>query len=178
MFEPTHCKIGFSVTHFAISEVEGFFREFTGTVDTSSGDFSDARVDVSIPVKSIDTQEASRDQHLLNSDFFQADRYPEITFKSTALCPIGERRFVMIGDLTMKDVTKPVELEVRFQGIIPKDPYGNTKAGFKVTGRVNRKDWGITWNVPLDMGGVAVGNEIEITAHIQLLQVKEEVVVA
>lgn len=173
VFEPTHCKIGFSVTHFTISEVEGFFRTFTGTVESASADFSDARVTLSIPVKSIDTQEPGRDQHLLNSDFFEADRYPEITFKSTGLRPLGERLFLMTGDLTMKNVTNPVELEVRFQGIIPKDPFGNTKAGFKVTGSVNRKDWGITWNVPLDMGGLAVGEQIAITAHIQLVQVKE-----
>lgn len=169
-FEPTHCKIGFSVRHFGISETEGFFRKFSGTIDYEKQDFSDAKVELNIDVASIDTQEKDRDAHLLSPDFFNAAQYPGIHFKSTKMEVTDPNHYKMFGDLTMVGVTKQIVLDVEFGGIVEKDPFGNTKAGFLITGKINRKDWGITWNRALDFGGVAVGETVKLNCHIELLK--------
>jgi polyisoprenoid-binding protein YceI len=169
-FELTHCKIGFSVRHFGISETEGFFHNFTGTIFGEKDDFSDAKLDLTIDVNSIDTQNADRDGHLKSQDFFDTENFPNIKFKNSSVEAIGSNRYKMTGDLTMKGISKPITLDVEFGGIVEKDPFGNTKAGFLVEGKINRKDWGITWNKTLDFGGVAVGEIVKIVCHIELIK--------
>ena len=170
VFEPSHCKIGFSVSHFGITETEGMFHQFTGTIQTQADDFSDAQVSLTIPVSSIDTLDKQRDGHLLSGDFFAADQHPEITFASTGIRVSAKRKYTLAGNLTMVGVTKPVELDVEYKGTVPRDPFGNTKAGFAVTGTINRKDWGIVWNRVLDFGGLAVGEDVKISCQIELLK--------
>jgi polyisoprenoid-binding protein YceI len=169
-FEPSHCKIGFSVRHFGITETEGFFKKFEGTINNEKEDFLDAKVELTIDVNSIDTQDESRDGHLKSVDFFNAEQFPTIHFKSTSLEVVEANQYKMHGDLTMVDIIKPVTLDVEFGGIVEKDPFGNTKAGFFIEGKINRKDWNITWNKTLDFGGVAVGETVKIKCHIELLK--------
>ncbi|MBS1661836.1 MAG: YceI family protein [Bacteroidetes bacterium] len=171
IFEPAHCKIGFSVRHFGISETEGFFRNFEGSIDTDRSDFSDAAVELSIDASSVDTQEKNRDVHLASADFLHAERFPTIHFKSTKIDVLEKGQYSMWGDLTMLGITKAIVLDVEYAGIVERDPFGNTKAGFYVSGKINRKDWGITWNAALDFGGVAVGEMVKISCHIELLKV-------
>lgn len=171
VYDYSHSKIGFSVRHFGITETDGFFRKFHGTAMSVKDDFSDLKVELIIDVNSIDTNESQRDAHLKSADFFEADKFPEMTFKSNRLEMVGEKNNKMFGEFTMKDVSNPVILDMEFAGIVPKDPYGNTKAGFFVSGKINRKDWGITWNAALDHGGVAVSETVKISGSIQLLKV-------
>lgn len=170
VFEPTHCKIGFSIRHFGISEVEGFFRKFEGTVGTDRHDFSDAAVELTIDAASIDTQEPNRDGHLSSADFFEVEKFPTIHFKSTRFEVVETNQYRMWGELTMRGITKVIPLDVEFGGVLEKDPFGNSKAGFFVSGKINRKDWGITWNTALDLGGVAVSDTVKISCHVQLLK--------
>jgi polyisoprenoid-binding protein YceI len=169
-FEPAHCKIGFSTRHFGISETEGFFKKFDGTISTEKEDFSDAEVELSIDVNSIDTQDEGRDGHSKSADFFNAEQFPNIHFKSTRMEVVNANEYKMYGDLTMLGITKQIPLNVEFGGIVERDPFGNTKAGFFIGGKINRKDWGIVWNKSLDFGGVAVGEIVKIKCHIELLK--------
>ncbi|MDX2301514.1 MAG: YceI family protein [Microscillaceae bacterium] len=170
-FEPSHCKIGFSVRHFGISETEGFFHKYEGTIHTETEDFSDAQIEFKVEVDSIDTQDAARDEHLKSADFFDAGQFPILHFKSTRMEVVVPQQYKLHGDLTMRSITNPVMLDVEFGGIVPKDPFGNTKAGFLVEGKINRKDWGITWNRTLDFGGLAVGEIVKIKCNIELIKV-------
>lgn len=170
VFEPSHCKIGFSVTHFGITETEGHFTKFDGTVDTNTDDFSDANVTMHIDVSSIDTLDKQRDGHLLSADFFHAEKHPQMTFVSTGMRVIEPNHYKMAGTLTLLGISQPIELDVEFRGIVPKDPFGNTKVGLKVTGTINRKDWGMTWNNVMDFGGLAVGEKVKISCQIELLK--------
>lgn len=169
--DKSHSKVTFSVTHLMISEVEGKFKIYNGSVQASKEDFSDAQIDFSIDVNSIDTDDEARDKHLKGDDFFAADKYPTITFKSKQLKKVSGNNYQLKGDLTIKGVTKPVDLNVVFGGI-KNDPWGNTKAGFKVTGIINRKDFGLTWNAPLEAGGVVVGEDVKISCNIELAKAK------
>lgn len=175
VFEYAHCKIGFSVSHFGISETEGQFRKFEGKISGGDNDFAGAEIEIVIDPKSVDTDVEQRDDHLKSADFFDIDLYPHIIFRSTGYRRVEGRTFALEGELTMHGVTKPVSLNVQYGGIVPKDPFGNTKAGFKVTGIINRKDWNMTWNNVLDVGGLAVGNEVSIVGNIELLKVESPV---
>lgn len=170
VFDMSHCKIGFSIRHFGISETEGFFKSFHGTINTEKEDFSDAEVELSIDVNSIYTQDENRDLHLNSADFFNAEQYPSIYFKSTGVQIVKANQYQMHGDLTMMGITKKISLDVEFGGIVKKDPFGNTKAGFFIDGKINRKDWGLVWNRNLDFGGIAVGETVKIKCHIELLK--------
>jgi len=169
-FEPSHCKIGFSTTHFGISETEGFFRKFDGTIRAETEDFSDAQAELLIDVKSIDTQDEDSDKHLKSADFFNAEQFSNIYFKSTKMEVVKANQYKMYGDLSMVGITKQIALNVDFGGIVEKDPFGNTKAGFLITGKIIRKDWGIVWNKSLYFGGVAVGEIVKIKCQIELLR--------
>lgn len=168
VFEPSHCKIGFAVTHFGITETEGHFNKFDGTVDAQAADFSDASVSLNVDVSSIDTLDRQRDAHLLSADFFHGEKHPRMTFVSTGMRVVTKNNYKMTGDLTLLGITKPIELAVEFRGIVPKDPFGKTKAGLKVTGTINRKEWGMVWNSIMDFGGLAVGENVRITCQIEL----------
>ncbi|MDB5257811.1 MAG: hypothetical protein JWM14_2506 [Chitinophagaceae bacterium] len=160
--DATHSEVGFKVKHLMINNVKGQFNSFNVELQSEGDDFKAAAISFTAEVSSIDTSNEQRDQHLKSADFFDVEKYPQITFKSTRYD--GK---VLEGDLTIKDVTKAVKLDVDFGGIA-KDPWGNTKAGFTITGKINRKDWGLNWNAALETGGVLVSEEVSIIAEIQL----------
>jgi polyisoprenoid-binding protein YceI len=171
IFDLSHSRIGFSVRHFGITDTAGYFRKFDGSIITAHEDFSEAQAELVIDVNSVSTNDSQRDTHLLSEDFFDAGRFPQIRFKTTRMEKVDSSNYKLHGELTIKDVTRHVELNMEFAGIVPKDPYGNTKAGFYVSGSINRKEWGVTWNVALDHGGVAVSDIVKISCPVQLLKV-------
>ncbi len=170
VIDPTHSKVSFKVKHLMISNVLGSFREFEGTATTEGDDFSTAQISFSLTVSSIDTEVADRDAHLKSADFFDVEKFSKIIFSGNEMKDLGDDIYELTGDLTIKDVTKPVKLQAEFGGI-GTDPWGNVKAGFSVSGKINRKDWGMTWNAALEAGGVLVGEEIKLSADIELAKV-------
>jgi polyisoprenoid-binding protein YceI len=171
VIDKSHSKVQFDVAHLVISEVTGQFKSFDGSVLSDKPDFSDAKIEVNIDVNSINTDDEKRDGHLKSPDFFDANKYPKITFKSKSLKKVNNNLYKLTGDLTMHGVTKEVVLDVQFNGI-KNDPWGNTKAGFKVTGKINRNDFGLKYNAPLEGGGVLIGEEVNITCNVELLKQK------
>ncbi|MBP7166084.1 MAG: YceI family protein [Bacteroidia bacterium] len=167
----SHTNVKFSVTHMVVSEVEGYFKTYTGKVVTNSADFNGANIDFSVDVNSINTDNTDRDKHLMSDDFFNAEKYPKMTFKSTSFKKISGNKYELVGDLTIRDVTKKVTFEVTFGGIA-KDPWGNTKAGFKAKGKINRKDYKLMWNVLTEAGGMVVSDEVEIVINLEFAQAK------
>lgn len=168
-FDSSHSRIGFSVIHFGITQTDGYFKKFSGKVRSYREDFSDVHAEVAIEAGSIETNDTQRDTHLKSPDFFEVEKFPLISFKSTSIMKVDAKAYQLSGDLTIRDITKPVSFNLEFNGIVPRDPFGHTKAGFLLTGKIDRKDWGITWNVALDHGGVAVSNEVKIYCPIQLM---------
>ncbi len=168
--DPTHSKVAFKVKHLMISNVLGNFKEFEGQVSTDGDDFSTAEINFSLNTASIDTEMADRDGHLKSPDFFDAEKYPKITFSGKGMKDLGDEMYELTGDLTIKDVTKPVTLTVEYGGIMS-DPWGNVKAGFSLSGKINRKDFGLNWNAALEAGGVLVGEEVKISGDIELAKV-------
>lgn len=170
VIDPSHSKVSFKVKHLMISNVIGHFGQFEGTVLTAGDDFSTAAINFSINTASVSTEIADRDAHLKSPDFFDAEKYPKITFAATGMKDLGDEMYELTGDLTVKDITKSVTLTVEFGGVMT-DPWGNVKAGFSLSGKINRKDWGLNWNAALEAGGVLVGEEVKITADIELSKV-------
>ncbi|HQQ94939.1 MAG TPA: YceI family protein [Bacteroidia bacterium] len=167
----SHSKVGFSVTHAMVSEVEGKFKVYEGTVSSKSDlDFTDANISFSADAASINTEDEKRDGHLKSPDFFDVEKFPKITFKTTSMKPSGQGKtsYVMEGDLTMHGVTKHVKLLAIGASKTVKDPWGNTKYGFKITGMINRKDFGLLWNAALEAGGVIVSDEVNLNINIEL----------
>jgi polyisoprenoid-binding protein YceI len=154
-----------------ISYVLGNFREFEGAATTEGDDFSTAKISFSLNAASIDTEVADRDAHLKSADFFDAENFPKLTFAGNGLKDLGDDIYELTGDLTIKDVTKAVTLQAEFGGI-GTDPWGNVKAGFAVSGKINRKDFGLNWNAALEAGGVLVGEEVKLSADIELAKVQ------
>ncbi len=167
--DPTHSEILFKVRHMMIANVKGEFRKFTADLNTERDDFKDASIRVQIVAASIFTNEDNRDNHLKGPDFFDAATYPEITFKGTSFKKTVDENYVLEGTLTIKGVSKPVTLDVEFGGI-NKDPWGNEKAGFSVSGTINRKDFGLNWNAALETGGVLVSDEVKIIVEAQFVK--------
>jgi polyisoprenoid-binding protein YceI len=168
--DPTHSETTFKVKHLMITNVTGSFGDFSVTAESEDTRFKDPRVAFTAKVESLDTKNEQRDAHLKSAEFFDAERFPEIKFVSTrAHGHDTEGNFDLTGNLTIRDVTREVTVKVEFAGV-EKDPWGNLKAGFSVSGRVNRSDFGLTWNAALESGGVLVGEEIRIAAEIQLVQ--------
>ncbi len=172
--DPTHSELGFKIKHLMITNVSGAFAKFDVQAQTNADDFSDAKVVVNVDVASITTNNEQRDQHLRNADFFEVETHPNIIFKSTKVEKVDDDTFNLYGDLTIKDTTKPVKLSVEYSGLA-KDPWGNIKAGFVITGKINRKDWGITYNAALETGGLVLGDEVKINGEIQLVKQVEVV---
>lgn len=168
----SHSKLGFAVTHAMVSEVEGKFKVYEGTVSSKSEmDFTDANINFSVDVNSINTEDEKRDGHLKSPDFFDAEKFPKMTFKSISMKPnpkAGKTAYTLTGDLTMHGVTKKVTLEAIGAAKTVKDPYGNLKNGFKVMGTINRKDFGLSWNAALEAGGVMVSEDVKININIEL----------
>jgi polyisoprenoid-binding protein YceI len=154
-----------------ISNVLGSFKEFEGAATTEGDDFSTAKISFSLNAASIDTEVADRDAHLKSADFFDAENFPKLTFAGNGLKDLGDDIYELTGDLTIKDVTKAVTLQAEFGGI-GTDPWGNVKAGFAVSGKINRKDFGLNWNAALEAGGVLVGEEVKLSADIELAKVQ------
>ena len=165
--DPMHSEVQFKVKHLVISTVTGSFNKFQGTVETDSDDFVGAKINFSLDVDSIDTNQAQRDAHLKAGDFFDAAAFPPITFASTSLTKKNGSDYSLKGNLTVKGVTKEVELAVEFGGIAA-DPYGNIKAGFDINGVVNRKDFGLTANMITEAGNVVVGEDVKLILSVQL----------
>lgn len=167
IIDKAHTKVQFSVTHLVISEVTGSFKNFDATIETPGDDFSNAQVNFSVDINSIFTEDEQRDNHLKSDDFFNAEKYPKMTFKGTSMKQISDKKYKLIGDLTIRDITKQIELDVVYNGTV-KDPWGNTKAGFKITGKLNRFDYGLKWNALIETGGAVVGKEVELTINLEL----------
>ena len=168
VIDTEHTKIQFKVKHLMISNVMGSFKEFEGKASMIENDFTTTKVDVTIKTASIDTEAPDRDAHLKSPDFFDAEKYPEIIFKGSGMTLKDEDNYELKGNLTIKDVTKPITLSVEYGGLM-NDPWGNKKAGFSVTGEINRKDWGMEWNAALEAGGVLVGDKVKILCDVEFL---------
>lgn len=178
VIDPTHSELGFKIRHLMITNVSGTFGKVQATAESNGDDFSTANVEARIEVESINTNNSQRDAHLRNADFFEAEKFPYITFKSTGIKKIDEETYKLVGDLTIKETTKPVELNLEFGGVT-KDPWGNSRAGFSLSGKLNRHDFGVSYNPVLETGGVALGEEIKIWGEVQLVkQVVAEAVAA
>jgi polyisoprenoid-binding protein YceI len=166
--DPTHSYVGFSIRHF-FSKVPGRFAKYEGTITLDPKDLSTAKVDVTIDAASIDTDNADRDKHLRSPDFFDAAKFPKITFVSTGVIAAGANSAVLKGNLTMRGVTKPVELEVEVLGYSP-DPWGGYRGGFEARTKVNRQDYGISWSKTVEGGGAVLGNEVEILLNVEAIR--------
>ncbi len=167
--DPAHSEVQFKVKHLVISTVTGQFKNFSGKLETESDTFENAKVTFEADIKSISTNNEDRDNHLKSSDFFEAESYPKLTFVSKSFNKLGGGEFKLIGDLTIKGTSKEVVLNVEHGGVMV-DPYGNTKAGFEITGEINRKDFGLTWGAITEAGGVVVSDEVKLLMNIQLVK--------
>ncbi|MGR3318308.1 MAG: YceI family protein [Candidatus Anammoxibacter sp.] len=167
----SHTKVQFTVSHMVVSSVTGDFKVFGGTAVTKGNDFADATVNFSIDVDSINTDSPKRDAHLKSDHFFNVEKHPKITFKSKSMKKTGDNTFKLIGDMTIRDVTKTVELDATLGGFIV-DNRGNDRAGLKITGSINRFDYNLTWNKFLEAGGAMVGKTVDILCNVELIHKK------
>ena len=169
--DKAHSNVSFTITHMMISDVDGSFKSYDAKLTSSKVDFSDAVFEFSAEVGSINTSNDMRDGHLKGADFFDAAKYSAVTFKSTSIKKAKGQNYTISGNLTMHGVTKHVKLVAIGAVKAVKDPWGNIKTGFRVTGVVNRKDFGLTWNAALEAGGVVVSEEVTITCNIELTKI-------
>lgn len=167
--DPSHSEIGFKVKHMMITNVSGAFTDFNVEATSDSDNFNNANINFSAKTASVDTKSEQRDGHLRSPEFFDSEKYPEMRFTGNKFEKVSDEHYKLSGDLTIKDVSKPVSLDVEFGGI-NKDPWGNTKAGFTLNGKINRKDFGLNWNAALETGGVMVSEDVKINAEIQLVK--------
>jgi len=165
VMDKAHSKIQFNVAHLIISEVSGDFKEFDGAIVTSGEEFDGADIEFTANVASINTDNDQRDNHLKSDDFFNADKFPHLKFKGK-LEKNGEK-FQLKGEMTIRDVTKSVVFDVKYNGMVT-DPWGNTKAGFKIIGTVNRLEYGLKWNTMMEAGGAVVGSDVNIICNVEL----------
>jgi polyisoprenoid-binding protein YceI len=177
--DPTHSEIQFKVKHLMISTVTGSFNKFNGTVETDGEDFTSANIEFAADIDSISTNNEQRDAHLKNGDFFDAQNHPQLTFKSEKLERIDDENFKVYGTLNMRGVTNKVVLNAEFGGITA-DPWGNTRAGFSLTGKINRQDYGISFGAVTETGGLLLGDEVKLFSNVELVKqvVAEAVAVA
>lgn len=168
-FDLSHSAVGFHVRHLMISKVHGRFQTWSGTLEIDDANLASSKVAVEIDAASVDTKEAKRDEHLRSADFFDAEKFPTLTFVSTNVEAVDAENLKVTGDLTIRGVTHPVVLAVERGGEV-KDPWGGTRVGFSAKTSVSRKEFGLTWNALLEAGGVAVGDKIEITLEIEAIQ--------
>ena len=171
--DTAHSQVGFSVRHMMISNVRGRFEKVTGTVNFDENNPAASSVSVEIDVASINTREPQRDGHLRSADFLNVEAFPQLTFESTKVEVVDENHGLITGDLTIRGVTRPVVLEVEYAG--QSQMWGGTSAGFEATAKINRKDWGLTWNQTLESGGILVGDEVKISIELELRKVTEPV---
>ena len=167
--DPTHSEIGFKVKHMMFTNVSGKFNSFEATIQNEDNNFETSKINFSADTTSVDTNNADRDSHLKSADFFDVDNFPKLSFVSTDVKKINEGEYKTSGDLTIKDVTKSIVLDVEYSGLMT-DPWGNTKIGLSLNGKINRKEFGLTWNSTLEAGGVLVGEEIKLVSEIQFIK--------
>ena len=167
--DQAHTEIDFKVRHLMIAYVKGAFKTFDASIYTNAKDFTTAEIDLWIDPSSINTGDAKRDEHLKSADFFDIQNYKQITFTSSTMGkPDSDGNIELWGELTMIGITKNVKLNVKFGGIV-KDPWGNEKSGFTVTGNINRSDWGLVWNASVETGGLLVSDEVTISCDVELI---------
>jgi polyisoprenoid-binding protein YceI len=167
--DTVHSGIDFTVRHMVVSKVRGRFAKFSGSVALDEGDLTRSVVEATIDTSSIDTGTAQRDDHLRSADFFDVERFPEIRFRSTRIEKLGADRYRLTGELTIRDVTRPITLEAEYGGR-GKDPWGNERVGFTAKGTLDRKDFGLKWNQVLETGGVLVSDRVEIELEVQAVR--------
>ncbi len=167
--DKSHSNINFTIAHLVVSEVTGKFKDFSGSVESSRDDFSDMKLDIVIKANSVDTDEPKRDGHLKSADFFDAEKFNDITFKSTKVEKIGDGKYAVTGDLTMRGVTKQVILDAIFKGKV-KNPWGQVVVIFKSTTTIDRIAWGLKWNKVLEAGGLLAGENVSLTFNVELIQ--------
>lgn len=168
--DKSHSNVRFTVTHMTVSEVEGTFKIWDGTVENTKPDFSDAKISFTIDVNSINTENENRDKHLKSDDFFNAEKFPAIKFESTSMQPLGNNKYKLNGNLTMRDITKPVSFDVTYGGSITGQR--GTKAGFKAVATVDRLAYGLKWDRATEAGGLVVGKDVELSIKVEMDQVK------
>lgn len=169
VLDPTHSEVGFRVKHMMFTNVSGKFNEFSVSVSNKNDDFSTSGIVFEADVNSIDTGNSERDNHLKSADFFDAENFPKLSFTATAVEKASEGTYTISGDLTIKDTTKPVKLAAEYSGLL-KDPWGNSKIALSIESKINRKDFGLSWNAALETGGVLVGEEVKLVAEVQLVK--------
>lgn len=167
--DPSHTRIGFVARHAMVTKVRGSFNEFEGTADVDGANLGNSKVTVTIQTASIDTRNEQRDGHLRSNDFINPEDHPTINFVSTSVVPTGETTFNLTGDLTIKGTTRPITVPFTFEGAAT-DPYGNLRAGFEGQAVINRKDFGITWNAPLETGGVLVSDKVTLEFEVSAIK--------
>ncbi|MBK7434642.1 MAG: YceI family protein [Chitinophagaceae bacterium] len=168
--DPTHSEIQFKVKHLMITNVTGSFGIFSVSVETEDEDFSKAKVSFTADVDSISTGNEQRDTHLKSADFFDAANHPQIKFTATRFEAVdNDGSYELYGDLTIRETTKPIKLDVEFGGVV-KDPWGNTKAGFTLNGKIKRKEFGLSWDAVTEAGGIVVSDEVRFNCEIQLIE--------
>jgi len=168
--DAAHTRIGFVARHAMVTKVRGAFNEFEGTAHFDGADPSKSSTKVTIKAASVDTRNADRDAHLRSNDFFAMEQYPEISFASTSVEQLDDTTFRVTGDLTIKDVTKPVAIDFEYAGAV-NDPWGNLRVGFEGAVTVNRKDWGVNWNAALEAGGILVSEKVTLEFEISAVKV-------
>ena len=172
--DPAHSEINFTVRHMMISNVRGNFEKFSGVIELDEENPANSSVDVKIEASSISTRETQRDTHLRSAEFLDTEKYPYLTFKSKRIEVLDSNHGRIIGDLTIRDITREVALDVEYSGM-SKSPWGKTSAGFTAHTVINRKDWGLTWNVALETGGWLVSDEIKIELEMEVIKQAEAV---
>lgn len=170
--DPNHSEVAFQIRHL-VSKVRGRFKSFQGTIQVDAAKPEASSVEFSIQTASIDTDVADRDKHLKSPDFFDAEKLPSITFKSTKVAPAGKDRYDVTGTFTLHGVTKTITLPVSLLGFV-KDPWGGERGGFEISTTLNRKDYGISWNKVLDAGGTILGDDVAISINLEVVKKKEK----
>ncbi len=168
--DPAHSSIQFSIRHMMVSNVRGAFKGVTGSIVHDAANPANSRIDAEIDVRSINTNDEKRDEHLKSADFFETDKYPTMKFVSKKVEKTGESEYKATGDLTLHGVTKEVVLTVDEVSPEGKDPWGNTRIGASAKGKINRKDFGLSWSAPLETGGVLVGDDVKLDLEIQAVK--------
>ena len=167
--DASHSDVNFRVRHLVISTVTGKFKNFSSIAKTTDDDFTTAEITFEVETASIDTGMENRDQHLQSDDFFNSEAFPKLVFQSTAVRKLSDENYEIDGNLTIRDVTKPATFAVEYGGIA-KDPYGQIKAGFEVSGKINRKDFNLTWDAFIETGGAVVSDEVKFQANVQYVK--------
>ena len=164
--DKAHSNVKFTVTHLVVSDVDGSFKIFDGSMEHTKADYSDAKISFTVDVASVNTDNDMRDKHLKSDDFFNAEKFPAMKFQSTSFTPLGGNKYKLAGNLTIRDVTKPVVFETTYGGTV--NTMGKTKAGFKAKTTINRFDYNLKWDKATEAGGLVVGKDVELVVNVEL----------